>query len=95
MILRGPGAFDLLIGRRRGDGDLRRVAVSVMGRPLPVLEADLSTISATIDDLLAGPDPATAVRVVTALIGWAYDRNRLQLAWRWLTTATGRPDLDR
>lgn len=66
-----------------------------MGCPLPVLEADLSTISATIDDLLAGPDPATAVRVVTALIGGAYDRNPLQLARRRLTTAAGRPDLDR
>ncbi|MET0865444.1 MAG: BTAD domain-containing putative transcriptional regulator [Nakamurella sp.] len=58
------------------------------------LEADLSTISATIDDLLTGPDPATAIRVVTALIGWAYDRNRLQLARRWLTTAVGRPEFD-
>ena len=43
---------------------------------------------------MADPDPTTAVRVVIALVGWAYDRNRLQLARRWLTTALARPDLD-
>ena len=74
-------------------------AVPQRGRPgqrtsYDQLEADLSTISATVQDLLADPDPTTAVRVVIALVGWAYDRNRLQLPRRWLTTALARPDLD-
>ncbi|WP_166442289.1 AfsR/SARP family transcriptional regulator [Nakamurella flava] len=74
-------------------------AVPQRGRPgqrtaYDRLEADVSTISATIQELLTDPDPTTAVRVVTELVGWAYDRNRLQLARGWLTTAVARPDLD-
>lgn len=89
---------DAAARRRRWVRDLA-YAVPQRGRPgqrigYDRLEADLSTVSATIDDLLTGPDAATAVRVVTALTGWAYDRNRLQLARRWLTTAVGRADLD-
>lgn len=42
MILGGPGAFDMLIGRRRGDGDVRRVAVRV-GREDATVGASMSS----------------------------------------------------
>ena len=98
QTLSAADAADAAGQRRSWVRDLAH-AVPQRGRPgqraaYDRLEADLSSISATVDELLTGPDPTTAIGVAIALTGWAYDRNRLQLARRWLTVAVDRTDLD-
>ncbi len=75
------------------------LAVPQRGRPgqrawYDRLEADQATVAATVEHLLTGDDGAAAARVVLALAGWAYDRNRLPVIRRWLQTSVDRSDLD-